>query len=266
MSDYDDRLVDLYDHDNPDGPDHDFYRAIADEYGAESLLDVGCGTGILTVTFAREGRTVVGVDPSRAMLAFARRRQGADAVDWILGDSRAIPPKQFDGAVLTGNVVQHILDPAWQRTLLDLRAHLRTGGVLAFDSRNPVARAWESWGSQERSLRDTPHGPLAEWADVAGPEEGVVTARFHNQFLRTGESVTRRRTSRSATPRPLDSNSPQPASRWTPCTGTGCAHHSALPHHSWCLSRTPADGCIWNLLRARSAPQPRAVDISTTSL
>lgn len=189
MSDYNARLVDLYDHDNPDGPDHDFYRAVADEYQAESLLDVGCGTGILTVTFAREGRTVVGVDPSQSMLAFARRRQGADAVDWILGDSRAIPPKQFDGAVLTGNVVQHILDPAWQRTLLDLRAHLRTGGVLAFDSRNPGARAWESWGSQERSLRDTPHGPLAEWADVVGPNEGVVTARFHNQFLRTGESV-----------------------------------------------------------------------------
>ncbi|MFF2032005.1 class I SAM-dependent methyltransferase [Arthrobacter sp. NPDC058192] len=143
MSDYDARLVDLYDHDNPDGPDHDFF-------------DVGCGTGILTVTFAGEGRSVVGVDPSEAMLAFARRRQGSDAVDWMLGDSRAIPPRYFDVAVLTGNVVQHILDPEWQRTLLDLHAHLRTGGVLAFDARNPAARAWESWGSQERSRRDTP--------------------------------------------------------------------------------------------------------------
>lgn len=190
MSDYDARLVDLYDSDNPDGPDHDFYRSVADEYGAESILDVGCGTGILTVTFAREGRTVVGIDPSETMLAFARRRLGAGAVDWILGDSRAIPPKHFDVAVLTGNVVQHILDPEWQRTLRDLRAHMRTGGVLAFDSRNPVAREWESWGTQERSRRDTPHGPLVEWADVAEPDEGVVAARFHNQFLRTGESVT----------------------------------------------------------------------------
>ena len=190
MSDYDARLVDLYDHDNPDGPDHDFYRSVADECGAESILDVGCGTGVLTVTFAREGREVVGIDPSQAMLAFARRRQGAEAVDWILGDSCVIPPRQFDVAVLTGNVVQHILDPEWQRTLLDLRAHLRTGGVLAFDTRNPGARAWEGWGSQERSRRDTPHGPLVEWADVAGPDEGVITARFHNQFLLTGESVT----------------------------------------------------------------------------
>ncbi|MEA2489807.1 MAG: hypothetical protein QOH21_1599 [Acidobacteriota bacterium] len=190
MSDYDARLVDLYDQDNPDGPDHDFYRSVADEYEAESILDVGCGTGILTATFAREGRTVVGIDPSETMLAFARRRQGADTVDWILGDSRAIPPRQFDVAVLTGNVVQHILDPEWQRTLRDLRAHLRSGGVLAFDSRNPVARAWETWGSQECSRRDTPHGPIVEWADVSEPDDGVVTAMFHNQFLRTGESVT----------------------------------------------------------------------------
>lgn len=190
MSDYDARLVDLYDHDNPDGPDHDFYRSIADEYEAESILDLGCGTGILTVTFAQESRTVVAIDPSEAMLAFARRRQGADAADWILGDSRAIPPRNFDVAVLTGNVVKHIRDPEWQRTLRDLRAHLRVGGVLAFDSRNPGARAWESWGSQERSRRDTPHGPLVEWADVSEPDDGMVTARFHNQFLRTGESVT----------------------------------------------------------------------------
>ena len=190
MSDYDTRLVGLYDQDNPDGPDHDFYRSIADDCEAESILDVGCGTGILTVTFAREGRTVVGVDPSAAMLAFARRRPGAAGVDWILGDSRAIPPMQFDVIVLTGNVVQHILDPEWQRTLRDLHAHLRPGGVLAFDSRNPAARAWERWASQERSRRDTPHGPLDEWAEVSEPEDGVVTARFHNQFLRTGERVT----------------------------------------------------------------------------
>jgi len=46
VSDYDARLVDLYDQDNPDGPDHDFYRSVVDEYEAESILDVGCGTGI----------------------------------------------------------------------------------------------------------------------------------------------------------------------------------------------------------------------------
>ena len=50
---YDPRIVDLYDLDNPDGPDHDFYRALADSRDARSILDLGCGTGILTVTLPK---------------------------------------------------------------------------------------------------------------------------------------------------------------------------------------------------------------------
>ncbi|RIJ15014.1 class I SAM-dependent methyltransferase, partial [Clavibacter michiganensis subsp. insidiosus] len=76
MPDLDPRLVALYDGDNPDGPDHDFDRALAEEVGARSVLDLGCGTGMLTVSLATAGRRVVGVDPSAAMLDVARGRPG----------------------------------------------------------------------------------------------------------------------------------------------------------------------------------------------
>lgn len=80
-------------------------------------LTLGVALGILTVTFARPGRTVVGVDPSPNMLAYARRRTGGERVGWILGDSSDVPRRRFDYAVMTGNVAQHIPDSDWPRTL-----------------------------------------------------------------------------------------------------------------------------------------------------
>lgn len=190
MIDYDSRLVDLYDQDNPDGPDHDFYRALADERHAKSVLDLGCGTGILTATLVRDDRTVVGVDPSAGMVTYARRRPGASSVTWILGDSRSIPDVQFDYTVMTGNVVQHILGTDWDRTLRDIRSSLVAGGTLAFESRNPAARAWEEWGSSPRTTRETPGGALVEWADVRELGDGVVEIAFHNLFVEANETVT----------------------------------------------------------------------------
>lgn len=192
MSDYDRRLVDLYDDDNPDGPDHDFYRDLADRVGARAVLDLGCGTGILTVTLARGGRRVVGVDPSESMLDVARHRPGRDDVEWVLGDSREIPDGPFDLAVITGNAVQHIPDPDWERSLGDLRRAIRTGGVLAFETRNPAARAWEDWSSETERL--TVHGRLRERTDAEETEPGVVELTSRNVFVDTGEHVVERQT------------------------------------------------------------------------
>lgn len=41
------RLAEIYDELDPDRSDVDAYAAMAAEFGAESVLDVGCGTGTL---------------------------------------------------------------------------------------------------------------------------------------------------------------------------------------------------------------------------
>jgi SAM-dependent methyltransferase len=194
MTDYDPRIVDLYDADNPDGPDHEFYRALADDIGATSVLDLGCGTGILTVTLAQHDRTVVGVDPSPNMIDYARRREGADRVEWVLGDSRSVAAESADLALMTGNVAQHIDDDDWPRTLRDLRRALRPSGTLAFESRNPAARAWLSWSAAQPTTRQTMHGSLAEWMDVDETAPGVVRAEFHNRFTDTGHEIVQQET------------------------------------------------------------------------
>lgn len=86
----------LYDSDNPDGPDHDYFRQLAARVGADRITDLGCGTGILTVTLAAPGRVVVGIDPDEAMLNRAARREGGDKVEWHLGTSEQIGPESAD--------------------------------------------------------------------------------------------------------------------------------------------------------------------------
>lgn len=190
MVDLDPRLVALYDDDNPDGADSDFYRALCASTGARSVIDLGCGTGSLTVSFAAAGLTAVGVDPSASMIDYARQRPGGDGVTWVLGDSRTLPLIYADFAVMTGNVAQHIPDGDWQRTLADLHHALRAGGTLAFESRNPAAGAWHTWSSSERSVRETASGPLEEWSEAEEITPGVVRLVAHNAFVDTGELLT----------------------------------------------------------------------------
>lgn len=190
---YDDpRLVALYDEDNPPGEDAAFLRARAAELGARRVIDLGCGTGIMTVELMAPGRTVIGVDPSPTMLDVARRRPRGDAVTWILGDSRVIPRRgDADLAVMTGNVAQHIVGDAFARACADIAGALRPGGVLVFDARNPADRAWERWAVEPPTARATPQGPLREWMEI--PEfdgHGVLRMRCRNVLERTGEEIT----------------------------------------------------------------------------
>lgn len=188
--DYDDaRLAAIYDTDNPDGPDHDYFRALAAETGAERIVDLGCGSGILTATLTGPGRTVVGIDPAPAMLAVAAARPGGDAVEWRPGTSERIVTGEADLVVMTGNVAMHVLGADWSAALADVARGLRPGGVLAFESRNPAAEAWRGWNETE-SERDTVVGRLRESLVTTEPDaHGVVTMHCHNDFLDAGGVV-----------------------------------------------------------------------------
>jgi SAM-dependent methyltransferase len=177
-------LVELYDLDNPDGADHAYYRAVADEVDARSIVDLGCGTGLLTRSLATAGRTVVGVDPSPTMLGYARRQPGSEAVTWILGDASAVEPTgTVDLAICTGNAIMQVGPDELPGTLASLAGALRSGGTLAFESRNPGFRAWENWTVEATTgERDTPVGFLREWLEVTEVSDGRVVFDAHNVF------------------------------------------------------------------------------------
>ena len=187
----DPRLVDLYDIENPRGIDTDFYISLARDLDARTVLDLGCGTGLLTRELATDGRQVVGIDPASAMLAVARQRPGAERVEWVEGDSRTLGTPGADLVVMTGNVVQVFLDDSeWAETLGAIHAALRPGGYLAFESRNPEAREWEQWNREASYNRyNSPHGPVECWVELAVVHDGRVSFKGHNVFEATGEVV-----------------------------------------------------------------------------
>ena len=113
---YDDaRVVALYDLDNPPGEDHAYFRRAAEESGARRIVDLGCGTGSLTVTLTGDDRAVVGIDPAEAMLRVARARPGGDRVEWRRGTAELIEPASADLVIMSGNVAMHLIDQDWQQ-------------------------------------------------------------------------------------------------------------------------------------------------------
>lgn len=187
----DPRLVELYDLENPRGADTDFYLNLATQLNAHRILDLGCGTGLLARELATSDREVIGVDPSPAMLAFARRQPNAERVHWIEGDASALGTPNADILVMTGNVAQIFLDDAeWLSTLAYIHAALRSGGHLAFESRNPADRGWERWTRTDTYARfDSPNGAMESWVNLVSVAHGRVRFEAHNVFAATGEDV-----------------------------------------------------------------------------
>ena len=71
--------------------------------GTQRVLDVGCGTGQLTIPLARHARAVVAIDPVPGMPARGRQAAqaaGAGNVTWLAGDSSQIAALAGPGADL----------------------------------------------------------------------------------------------------------------------------------------------------------------------
>jgi ubiquinone/menaquinone biosynthesis C-methylase UbiE len=128
------------------GYSNELYDTIA-QFGLRrgaTILDVGCGSGLASEPFARNGFPVTGVDPSEAMLAVASQR--LPNATFVKGEAEALPfpDERFD--VVISAQTFHWLDRA--RALAEAYRVLRRGGMVAI--------WWKHLMSQDpvRQLRD----------------------------------------------------------------------------------------------------------------
>lgn len=187
------RLAEVYDPLDPDRSDLDAYVAVVDEFGAARVVDLGCGTGTLACRLAGRGISVVGVDPAAASLAVARRKPHAEKVRWVHGDASAAAGLEVDLIAMTGNVAQvFAADDDWHATLAAIRACLRGGGRLVFETRDPARRAWEEWtrAATWKRVQVPGVGEVETWIDLTAVALPLVSFRTTFVFHADGAVLT----------------------------------------------------------------------------
>jgi SAM-dependent methyltransferase len=187
------RLAEVYDPLDPNRSDLDAYVALAGEFGARSVLDIGCGTGTFACLLANRGLAVTAVDPAAASLELARTKPGADRVRWIHGYATDLPPLSVDLATMTANVAQVFLtDDDWAATLRAAYAALRPGGRLIFETRDPAAKAWLEWNREQSHKRAVipGTGEVEAWVEVLSISGDLVSFRWTFVFWSDGTRLT----------------------------------------------------------------------------
>ena len=105
------------------------------------VLELGCGTGRVTIPVAAAGVDVTGLDNSDSMLKRARRKSVADEVEvsWMEGDMRTFDlGRRFALIYVPLASFAHLSGPGdAEACLARVRRHLPPGGRFAVDLMNP---------------------------------------------------------------------------------------------------------------------------------
>ena len=127
--------------DNVDYNDIAFYYSdILQKYGSKTgkLLDLGCGTGNLTVRLERLGFSdITGCDLSQNMLDLAKEK--SENIKWLCCDMSKLPfENEFDTVIATLDSINHLKDEkAIEQAFEGVYKSLKNGGIFAADLNTP---------------------------------------------------------------------------------------------------------------------------------
>ncbi|MBE0670745.1 MAG: class I SAM-dependent methyltransferase [Anaerolineales bacterium] len=132
----------LYDAENRDfEPDGPFILSLVKQLGG-AVLELGCGTGRITIPLAQNGVEIVGLDVVPGMVDLARQKSEGMPIEWVVADVRNYQlGRKFKLIFESGSVFHHMLTRQDQEAYLArVREHLEDEGRLVLSLFFPKAR------------------------------------------------------------------------------------------------------------------------------
>lgn len=153
----------------------------------QKLLDVGCGTGVVSITAARKGAQVSGIDLTPELVEQARQSSpiAGLTIDWKIGDAEALPYGDASFDVVLSQFA-HMFAPRPEVAIKEMLRVLKPGGRLAFATWPPETFVGRSFALSGRYVPPPPGSPPPPplWGDINVIRErlgAAVTGIFHER-------------------------------------------------------------------------------------
>ena len=155
-----------------------FHEALTRQLGLQpetlSVLDVGCGGGILSEEFAKIGCRVTGIDPSAPSLETARKHAAMQGLvieyHQACGENIPFDANSFD-VVICCDVLEHVDD--LEKTIHEVARVLKPGGMFCYDTINRTedSRKANIFAAQDFALTSFFPRNTHVWDKFITPEE-----------------------------------------------------------------------------------------------
>lgn len=101
----------------------------------KTVLDLTCGTGSQVFYLIEHGYEVIGSDFSPGLIEQARHKAKTlgKNITFMNGDMRDLRVGQFDAVITMFNAIGHVTKDDFEKTLQNIHANLKDGGVYVFD-------------------------------------------------------------------------------------------------------------------------------------
>lgn len=140
----------------------------------QSILELGCGTGNVTIPLAKKGYALTGVDIARPMLEEAKKKAEGMEIEFYEQDFTLLEiPQVFDLCLSVCDGFNYVLERSkLKEALLRINRHLKLGGLLLFDV-NSLVKLEEVYGNNTFAEINSDLGLF--WTNSFDPSTQICT-------------------------------------------------------------------------------------------